>query len=156
MAFGCDICFQLSSVTAPTGVPSSSDLEGSESEGVGSTSFRPETTYDSRRSGGRREDPYHPFRKQFTSVGGGADILNSRAFEDLMSQSKISPRQPGWESEINIHASRRAVSQVDKSLTRPGQAARMKPGNEWMEVQEAIYDEASPPLTREAPVILAN
>jgi len=90
MAFGCDICFQLSSVTAPTRVPSSSDLEGSESEGVDSTSFRPETTYDSRRGGGRREDPHHPFRKHFTSVDEGADILNSRALEDPMSQSKIS------------------------------------------------------------------
>jgi hypothetical protein len=130
MAFGYDICFQLSSVTAPTRVPSSSDLEGSESKGVGSTSFRPETTYDSRRSGGRREDPHHPFRKQFTSVDEGADVLNFRAFEDLMSLSKISPCQPSWETEINIHASRRAVNQVDESLTRPGQAARMKPGNE--------------------------
>ena len=73
-----------------------------------------------------------------------------------MSLSKIYPCQPSWESEINIHASRRAVNQVDESLTRPGQAARMKPGNEWMEVQEAIYDEASPPLTHEAPVTLAN
>ena len=146
VAFGCDICFQLSSVTAPTRVPSSSDLGRSESEGVGSTSFRPETTYDSRRGASRREDSHHPFRKHLISADEGAGILNSRVLEDPMSQSKISPSQPDWEDEMNIHASRRKVNQVDESLTRPGQAARMKPGNEWIEVQKAIYDQASPPL----------